>query len=73
MMVRFDLVSALSCPVWASVLNTMTSYDIRYPAELSAVSRADLIATAALLPEWGIYLRFGRMPAFQHRDRGRLR
>ena len=55
LMVRFKLDSALAFPNWAPILNTLTAYDIRSPAELAAVSRSDLISTASLLPEWGGY------------------
>ena len=54
LLVRFELDAALASPDWAPILNTMAAYDIRSPAGLAAVSRADLIDTDSLLPEWGI-------------------
>ena len=52
LLVRFELSTALSFADWIPILNTIVAFGINSPSELAAFPRADLIATASLLPEW---------------------
>ena len=52
LLVRFELDAALPFQDWIPILNDLSAYDIRSVADLAALSKADLLATASLLPGW---------------------
>ena len=51
-MARFELDAATPFQDWVPIFSDLSAYDIRSASDLASLSRADLIETASLLPEW---------------------